>query len=163
MKNITCIILLALLAFSCKKEKNCPEGYTGDDCTEEIQPKYFVIKSMSVTAWPLTDINGVAWDFGSNVDLYAKIIRLSSGAVLYTSPVYENAQTGFTQGWPTNIEFAFDDIIYVEIWDDDGGFSEDEYVGFVFAPSWTPGAGFPSIQTVSQDGLTILYDVDYKF
>lgn len=164
MKNISCLLLMSLLLFSCKKENmSCPEGFTGDDCTEEIQPKSFVLKSLAITGWPQTDANGVAWDFGSNVDLYAKIIKAVNGSVIYTSPIHEDAQLGFTTGWQTSIEYLYDEILYIEVWDDDGDFSADDYVGFCLMPYWMVGEGFPRIQTITEDGITIIYEVEYKF
>lgn len=164
MKNTALLIVLLLAAFSCKKEvPDCPEGYTGDNCEEEIQPKSFVITKIYLTAWPLTDDFGTSWDFGSNPDLYVTLSKDLSAPPNYTSPVFQEAELGFTQSWNTSFEFLYNEAVFVQVWDDDGGFTEDDFVGVVFQPYWMYGEGFPILQTHTSGNITINYWVEYRF
>ncbi|MDO5971038.1 hypothetical protein Q4Q35_14620 [Flavivirga aquimarina] len=44
-------------------ECDCPEGYTGTDCSEQVTPRSITITKVIVKAFPIQRTNGDNWDF----------------------------------------------------------------------------------------------------
>ena len=73
---------------------DCPDGYTGSDCSSQLIPKSIRILRLNVKKFPNTKENGNLWDevaIGSatNPDLQLDI-RNSSDEIIYSSEVLDN-------------------------------------------------------------------------
>jgi len=163
MKTLPYLIALALLAFSCKKEKNCPEGDQGENCDQEIEPGIVGVSEINLVSWPLKKPNGQNWDAGSgaeaNPDIYMVIGQATTqDAFSPTKPNY----SGGSIVWTTDFRMRPDDGVYLLfVYDDDG--LESELIGVVNMPLWIDGEGFPSSQFYEYDGTAANFSVYYKF
>lgn len=63
---------------------DCPEGFGGSDCGEEIKPLSITVKKVTVKNFPPTDPNGGGWDADTGPDIYVKIERKNDDGT-YTS------------------------------------------------------------------------------
>jgi len=149
MKHLVFLLLLCLSVFSCKKEDNgpgnCPNGFTGQNCDEQVTPTNILIKSITVTNFPPTD-NGAGWDLTSGPDVYITISQ--NGNVLYdnSSNFVQNASAGVT----LNSQFVLPDVtgLYsISVFDHDD--FDDDYMGGIIAQVYTSTNGFPSIVQLS--------------
>lgn len=163
MKQISYLILLCLLAFSCKKEKqDCPLGYTGDDCKEEVKPKAVHISNVFLNSYSATN-HGNAWDtFSQYADPYFTIEDVN-GNVLYISNYIEEAFPGTTQIW--SLDFLCDvNSAYFILFHDYDSANEDENIAvFLFQP-YTNGQGFPVEISLADPfcSATLLISYDYN-
>lgn len=124
MKNLF-FILLSLIAFSgCKKEKVCPDHFTGTNCTDQITPSKITITRISVLGFePLN--SGQYWD--SNSGLADVMISLYGNNQLlwestYTMDCNPNSEYNYYPSPnPVSIfESAFNNPMKVTLTDYDG-------------------------------------------
>jgi|TARA_R110000744_G_scaffold367373_6_gene476825 hypothetical protein len=185
MKKLLIITILSMILFSCKKEDMdsqssgggtsqncdnvvclndgycilgdciCPDGWSGDNCGQEVTPSSMRWYTLKVLSHPATD-NGAGWDLTSTADIYIEVSL--NGSVIYSSPTYyPNALPGNTYTFtPDNyIYIANPTATYiVRLYDlDDIGL--DDYIGgYSFTP-YVTGTSFPSTRIIgSGNALT---------
>lgn len=74
-------------------ECECPQGFKGIDCSEQIEPKSITITKATVKAFPIQQSNGDNWDFdlitpnNELPDVYITI-QNSTLVVVYDSPTF---------------------------------------------------------------------------
>ena len=85
MKTLFPLLLALVLITGCKKEKVCPQGFTGSACTDQIAPTKITITKISVLGFePLN--NGQYWD--SNSGLADVMISLLGNNILLWESTY---------------------------------------------------------------------------
>jgi EGF domain-containing protein len=174
MKNILAIILLGLipLIYSCKKTDpdpckdiiclnggncvngacDCPTGYGGPDCSNQITPSKINLTSVRVTKFPATD-NGAGWDIASGPDIFINIYKGTT--LLYTHAVYfENADPSKDYDFVLNPLFQIDDPLArytIELLDYDD-FSADDFMGGIEFTPYSNTNGFPTSMKIDAGG-----------
>lgn len=155
-------------------ECECPQGYTGTDCSMQITPSKVIIYKAIVKVFPNTD-NGSNWDIAlpnpedGLPDVYITF-QNSDLDIIYNSPVYyANALSGngtfFEFEMTPNIELTnFDDPYLVNIWDYDSADSDDFMTSWGFF-AYTSNNNFPNVITVVSQSNEILVDLEvgYQF
>lgn len=169
----TAFFALLLLA-ACGKEPSCPEGYTGDNCDQEIKPKGVTLLSLHLTRTSAQTPDSTDWD--ENVlpqfkypDVF--LVVRSDSEVLWTSSYYfDDVQPGddkvFNIPLP-GIDLDPDQTYYVDAFDRDGAGTaqENDFMGGVSGKFYQPGAGFPTTLTLDCSNCEIAYEatVAYRF
>lgn len=138
----------------------CPEGYTGEDCSEEVEPTSIKIDKISIYRFPETD-NGSSWDLTSGADIYIKVNR--EGNELYKSSYWENAEQSFVyNAFPTDLSFTamYDEYIFY-VYDDDGSLAPD-FMGGVSIFPYKIWGGFP--ETLNLDaGGNVAFHIELSY
>jgi len=149
---------------------DCPEGYTGANCSVEVEPATITITKVIVKVFPNTN-NGSGWDVGipnpsdALPDIYITF-QDSNLNVIYNSPVYyENAISGggiFFEFTP-NLQISnFANPYLVNIWDYDASSDDDFMTSYGFFV-YTVNQGFPEIITVVNQSAEILVDLELSY
>lgn len=163
MKQLLIISIVLITFFSCKKEgdKDCPTGFTGSNCSQQVTPTNILIKSISVTSFPATDANGAGWDLTNGPDIYITISQ--NGNVLY-----ENS-ANFSQNGAPNVTFNtnfvlpdVDGIYSVSVYDYDD-FDSDDFMGGIISPIYTSLNGFPSNVVLSCSGCAVSLSLSVNY
>jgi len=73
---------------------DCPEGYSGTDCSTQITPSSITILRVNVKKFPMTDENGDVWDqvavgSSTNPDLQLDILN-ANNEFIYSSEALDN-------------------------------------------------------------------------
>lgn len=125
-------------------ECNCPEGYTGSDCSQQDTPDKIRISRIDITRFPATD-NGAGWDLTSGPDIYPE---LSIGSVtLYSaSNFYQNADP--SDNYTFDLSPAVDmedpnDQYTIRLFDYDD-FDPDDLMGGINFTPYSSDNEFPS-------------------
>lgn len=86
------LILLSVICLfvsgSCSKidPNNCPKGYYGIDCVDQIDPKQITITKITVTNFPIKTGNGEAFDLdGSTPDILPELELYGGNKIIWTS------------------------------------------------------------------------------
>lgn len=150
--RVMSILVLACLSIqSCKKEEtgsNCPEGYRGADCTEQITPT-ILIKSVTVSGIPDTHF-GPAWDWdepssGLAPDIYIVIIR--NGVTVFSSIDQVKTDATGNVTIPVNVSVTDLSSEYLFLCYDADDFS-DTQIGSKQRVIYTTTNGFPAQVTL---------------
>lgn len=178
MKLASYLLLLALLAFSCKKETtqadlcegvvcnnggtcvngdcSCPPGYTGPACEQEKTPVKIRVSSITLSSFPATD-NGAGWDLTSGPDVY---IEITQGTTLvYQSGYVQNLAT--VQTYNDIVEFSNPQATYsIKVYDYDDGLTADDYMGGINFTPYKPGQNFPTTIFLSCSGCVVSFSLN---
>lgn len=144
---------------------NCPEGYSGSDCSIEEAPAAVLIKSIEVIRFPATDNTGAGWDLTSGADLTFSVYT-ASGSTVYEHGYHYEDVTNSTVTW-SDLNISLQDpknIRYVISLYDYDALDLDDFMGGIEANFYQPGAGFPTKITLDANG-PVAYEVslDYVF
>lgn len=185
----TIFLALCLIIFSCSSnsddcepitclnggvftdcECDCPVGYTGTDCSEQITPTNVTITKAIVKVFPNTD-DGSNWDLAipNAESIFPDMYITFENAVstnLYTSDIfYEDA---FSNG-STLFEFVPNLVLtnfslhyFVSIWDYDS-VDEDDFMTTYKFEAYLDGNGFPDTLTVVSQEHNILVDLELTY
>lgn len=170
---VAALAALVLLA-ACSKENSCPEGYTGDNCDQEIKPKGITLLSLHLIRTSAQTPDSMDWD--ENVlpqfkypDVFL-VVRSDTGIVWVSSyrfdDVTPNDDKVFNIPLP-GLDLDPDQVYYVDAFDYDGAGTaqENDFMGGVSGKFYQPGAGFPTTQALDCSNCDIAYEatVAYRF
>lgn len=153
-------------------ECECPDGYTGNNCSTQVTPNKVIINKAIVKVFPNTN-NGDFWDLAipdvedALPDVYITF-QDSNLNIIYDSPTfYENAISGegtfFEFTLTPSLELTtFDNPYLVNIWDYDSG-SEDDFMTSYGFFAYTANNNFPDIITVVNQSDEILVDLEVTY
>ena len=141
----------------------CPEQWTGEDCSEEKTPTRVEIKNLSIIKYPQYKLAGGKWDTFDNPDLYIKIywITKNKDYLVFQSEPIENVV-----GNPNfELNFSFDiinDTSYeLRVYDEDYQVGiQDDYIGFVEFKPYVKGKSFPVSISSEKVNQYIDYTID---
>lgn len=152
----------------CKKEKECPTGYEGENCDVEIKPKSILVLSVKLTKFPAQTPDGMNWDENVNPefvnpDIFLGILADSS--VVWTSATYQDVAPGSTRSYTVplpGLELDPDQTYTVVALDLDGAGTalENDYIGGVIGKFYQPGAGFPGVQKLECSNCEVNFEVE---
>jgi hypothetical protein len=162
MKKIL-MVLAAVIALSCSKDKDpcegvtcsnggtclsgkcdCTEGYEGERCTKQKTPTKIKITKITVTKFPATTDNGNSWDLSDGPDV---LWVLSKGNVLidYSDKEFENQTVvPFTFNLTTPVEITDVTATYTLLLVDDDDPLDPDQLGGVNFTLYDSNNKFPS-------------------
>ena len=153
MKKVIYALLAIALWSGCRKEGDCRDGFTGDDCEIELTPQKVNIVSLASV------VTSTDWDIfnGTLPDIFF-VVESSTGAVILTSVTCDNSNDC---SWSGLLPFDPNQTCVVKVFDEDGlGFRE--LMGEFSIDLYTNGDGFPSIETWSTlNGVTLRVGFTY--
>lgn len=165
MKNLTLLLLFVLAVMGCTKENDCPAGYMGSDCTQQITPTSMRVTNIRILNFPATDSNGAGWDLTSGADLFVKFSL--DNTILYThDEFYQNAISGVSYDFKPTINLNIDrptNRYVLGLFDYDDGLTEDDVIGAVSFTPYQDGNGFPPVIDIDFNGIHFQLDVVYTF
>ncbi len=149
------IMSVALLGCSGSDDStNCPQGFTGGDCSQKITPTAMYINKIVIKNYPSSN-GGNDWDngedtSGDNPDMF---FVLQSGDQTIYSNEYKTDCTG-VQTYVLTSPIGADDVastISISVWDFDGGDPQTNSVfmsGAAFMLYDAAAFDFPTIRSV---------------
>lgn len=153
-------------------ECDCPEGYVGNNCSNQVTPSKVIINKAIVKVFPNTD-NGEFWDAAipntedALPDVYITF-QDSNLNIIYDSPTfYENVISGegtfFEFTLTPSLELtSFDNPFLINIWDYDTTSDDDFMTSFGFF-AYTSNNNFPDVITVVSQSDEILVDLEVTY
>lgn len=147
---------------------NCPQGYTGTDCSTLIAPTRIKINKVVVTSFPPANSLGSSWDtFYGNPDIYLELYNGSTPIFLSGGNFYTNANYG------TEYEFVFstpatitnvNSLHQISLYDDDAPLTPDFMASQLFTP-YINSLGFQPIITItnSSEFFQVKFYVTYEW
>ena len=153
-------------------ECECPPGYTGNDCSNQVKPSKVVITKATVKVFPNTN-NGDFWDTAfpdvedALPDVYITFQDSNLNTIYGSTTFYENVisseGTFFEFTLTPSIELTtFDNPFLVNIWDYDTSSEDDFMTSFGFF-AYTLNNNFPNIITVVSQSDEILIDLEVTY
>jgi hypothetical protein len=158
---------------------NCPQGYTGSDCSTQITPTKITITKIRVKYFPNSTTTGNYWDVSlgtvvnANPDIYLTL-QNSSLSEIYRSPTYyRNALSDgityfdFVPAIPISITSVSSAYI-LNLWDYDSADSNindfvDDDMGFVAFKLYNTTGGFPSTITVLDSSKSLGFELSITY
>ena len=139
---------------------DCLEGYTGNECGEQVTPTSIRITQVTLNDFPAQN-DGDDWDGflcgGGNPDI---LISLDDGnGEFFFSTNYDDVVPGttltFTQGFPTTTNNP-ENMHIIRLYDDDtGGCSPDDFMGGLQFSIYESDNGFPETIDVVNTSVQI--------
>ncbi len=174
MKNILHLFVLALMAFSCKKDSDpcdgvqcangkCVDGsclceglWIGEKCDIQSTPILITVRGIAVTNMPPTD-NGAGWDLTSGADIYVVILQ-DGNELLNTSDDWRQNAVGVTSWQRTFTSFSANSPITIQLWDFDD-FDADDFMGSLVGDLYYDTNGYPEIVTASNSASQLSFQL----
>jgi hypothetical protein len=165
--NVTkdaCEYITCLNGGSCANgECNCPEGYTGSDCSQQVTPTKIRIKQVDVTSFPATNDKGSGWDLTSAADIYIKIYK--DDTELYNSSTYiKDAISSYKYEFELspNVDLLNPNDQYTIILYDYDSTSGDDYMGGIIFKPYSNTNSFPTTMNLDAGGgITMTLHLSY--
>ena len=159
---------------------NCPQGYTGSDCSTQITPTKITISKIRVKYFPNKNA-GSYWDvllplYDANIALPDIYITLQNSSLveIYKSPIYKKnvvsdgiAYYDFVPSVPINITSVNSGLV-LNLWDYDGADSNinvgfDDDMGYVVFNLYKSTGGFPSTLTVLDASQSLGFELTLSY
>jgi len=155
MKKLFYAFIVVAFGVGCGKDgKDCPAGFSGEDCNNEIRPERVDLVSISAT------VTSTGWDellIVSPPDIFF-VVESSGGSVLLTSSVCLDSNTC---SWNGTLSFNPSEVCVVRIYDDDG-LGIRELIGSFSLILYQNGDGFPTMLTSTLSGVTATVGLSYE-
>ena len=158
---------------------DCPQGYSGTNCSTQMLPTTIKIIKIKVKYFPNTD-NGNFWDISlptavnASPDIYVTLLN-SNNVELFNSPTYfENVLSNGTNTWdftpttPISISFIYFNSLKIRLYDWDGAFSNfNDGVSDLMASSifniYSSTGGFPTTLNLLDSTTPIGYELTLQY
>ena len=158
---------------------DCPEGYTGTNCSTQMLPTTIKITNIKVKYFPNLD-NGNYWDVSVPVaanaspDIYVTLEN-SNNLELFNSPTYfENVLSDGTSTWnftpstPISVSFIYFNSLKIKLYDFDGAVSNfNDGIDDIMASSsfniYSATGGFPAKVTLLDSSTPIGYELTLQY
>lgn len=170
-------LLVTILAASCGKDNECPtcqnggvcvegscecpDGWSGADCSSVVTPDAVILDRVTVTGFPLFDPLGAPWDFGSAPDVYIVVLDVLGNVIMQSEPVTINTDGPLSVFGPQTIPLPEGDV-KVLVYDDDTPFVDELMCEATFK-GWVPSRGPVSTLTGTVDGVTYTSYLRYDY
>ncbi|NUO01748.1 MAG: hypothetical protein HUU01_14170 [Saprospiraceae bacterium] len=153
MKRLCFAFIVIALGVGCGKDgKDCPAGFSGEDCNIELTPSRVDLVSLSA------NVTSTGWDIlpSSPPDVFF-VVEGSGGAALLTTSVCLDSNTC---SWTGTLSFGASETCVIRVFDDDGlGFREQ--IGSFSLDVYENGGGFPTSLTGTLSGVTVTVGLSY--
>ena len=143
---------------------NCPDGYGGSDCSQQVEPESVDLLTIRLITWPLLAPSGGGWDSNSGPDIFIRILD-DNGNEIYESGYYDNVQNGSTPIWDVDlrVEDASSNPLTVQVYDYDGILGNHFMIGATFRLyRYDQNIDFPNTLTLSIPNLSIELALGYN-
>lgn len=148
---------------------DCPQGYSGTNCSTVVQPSKVIITKVVVKSFPNTNSQSFLWDVTNDADIY---IKINSGAtVIYNHPSFFSNALG---GSNLNYQFSLNPNLQItnvnsplifSLWDYDIGDipsnADDNMASAAFLPF--NGTSFPSVVTVTDPTSPTTFELTLEY
>ncbi|WP_396170526.1 hypothetical protein [Flavobacterium sp.] len=148
---------------------DCPQGYSGTNCSTVVQPSKVIITKVVVKSFPNTNSQGFLWDGTNDADIY---IKINSGTtVIYNHPSFFSNALG---GSNLNYQFSLNPNLQItnvnsplifSLWDYDTGDipsnADDNMASAAFLPF--NGTSFPSVVTVTDPTSPTTFELTLSY
>ncbi len=202
MKKLIALLIILVMNLNCSSDSNdpvactpitclnggtsnadcdcdCPQGYSGTDCSTQMSPITIKITKIKVKYFPLTD-NGDFWDISipttanASPDIYVTL-QNSNNVELFNSPTYfGNVLSNGTETWdftpstPISISFVYFNSLNIRLYDYDGAVSNvNDNVDDLMASStfdiYSSTDGFPTTLTLLNPTTPIGYELTLQY
>jgi hypothetical protein len=144
-------------------ECNCPEDYTGPDCSTQVTPLRINVKKVVVEKFPATAANGAGWDLFDGPDMYLAIYK-GTELLYYHDFFFEDAVADRQYTFELS-SFSFDfpkDKYTIAIFDYDD-FDADDFMGGLEFTPYSSNNGFPETLNVQGGSVAFSVAVTYQF
>lgn len=143
-------------------ECDCTEGYTGPACGDEERPSSITVTAITITDFPQTQDDGGSWDLSTGPDILP-IISKDNSNVWQSSKYYENASSGTTYSFKTDIQLTEPNQQYsFNVYDHDKIGSK--FMGGISIIPYNKGGGFPDVINLDAGGeVTFELEVSYSW
>ncbi len=142
---------------------DCPEGYTGPDCSNQQTPSTIRVTNIKVTRFPATDSNGGGWDLLSGADIFVTI-HYNNNEV-YEHPTFiQNADPGVDHNFSPSINLNLTNptsAYVISLYDFDD-FDPDDFIGGIEFTPYSNNNGFPTILTLDANG-TVAFELTMTY
>lgn len=190
-KNLSVIIVVVMLFVGCSSDSettpcvpisclnggtstadcgcDCPQGFTGSNCSTIITPTKVIINQVIVKSFNNYDSSGLLWDLTNEADIYVKINRGTS--VIYDSPTFfsnavDSSNTNYTFTLSPVLEISqVNTPLVISLWDYDLGdtpSNDDDNMG---SAAFFPfnGTSFPSVITVTDPSTPTTFEIHLSY
>ena len=158
---------------------NCPQGYTGSDCSTQITPTKITITKIRVKYLPNTTATGGYWDItglnptNASPDILVTMDNSSFTEIYRSTTYYKNVISDgvtyydFVPSTPISIT-SVNSVLILNLWDYDGADSNindgiDDNMGFVVHYVYSSTGGFPSTITVSDTTIPLSFELTLSY
>ncbi len=147
---------------------DCPQGFSGSNCSTQVSPTQVKITKIRVTKFPDTN-NGKWWDIlpNSDADIYITI-QNSSSATIFKSPTYFPDATSngvnyydFIPTTPIIITSVLSGYL-MNVYDLDT-IGSDELVDFCVFNPYSSNGGFPITKTFTNPSSTFSIELTFNY
>ena len=154
MKNILLIVLISFSISACKKDKTCPDHFSGSNCDVQETPTNIFLKSVTVTDYSETDA-GAGWDISSGPDIYLSIVH--DGVEIYNNSASFIQNSVGSKTFTVNLALpSVSDFYTIRLLDYDD-FDADDFMGGIQNVFYFSSDGFPSNVTFECPGCPVAF------
>lgn len=202
MKKLIALLIILVMNLNCSSDSNdpaecipitclnggtsnvncgcdCPQGYSGTNCSTQMVPTSIKITKIKVKYFPNTD-NGNFWDISfptaSNAypDIYVTL-QNSNNVELFNSPTYfENVLSDGTNTWdfipstPVSIPLIYFNSLKIKLFDYDGAASNvndgvDDLMTSSIFNIYNSTGGFPTTLNLLDSTTPIGYELTLQY
>lgn len=158
---------------------DCPQGFSGANCSTQLMPTTIRISKIRVKYFPNTD-NGSTWDVSfptaanASPDIYVTLEN-SNNVMLFNSPTYfSNVLSNGTNTWdftpttPISIPFIYFNSLRIKLYDFDGAVSNvndgiDDLMASSIFNIYNSTGGFPTTLNLLNTATPIGYELTLQY
>ncbi len=141
---------------------DCPDQFTGKDCSQQSTPDFIRLNSIQVTRFPATNA-GVSWDPTDGPDIF---FRLHSDEHPLAQPLvlFENADASTDYYFFINIiDFHHVKSVHrIQLFDYDGIGANHDLLGEISFTPYHDTNGFPQMVVIDEGG-PIAFTLTYEY
>ena len=158
---------------------NCPQGYTGSDCSTQITPTKITITKIRVKYLPNTTTTGGYWDItglnptNASPDILVTMDNSSFTEIYRSTTYYKNVISDgatyydFVPSTPISIT-SVNSVFILNLWDYDGADSNfnggiDDNMGFIVFNIYNSVGGFPSTISVLDTSKSLGFELSLTY
>lgn len=158
---------------------DCPQGYTGSDCSTQVTPTKITITKIRVKYLPNTTTTEGYWDIiglnptNASPDIFVTMVNSSFTEIYRSTTYYKNVISDgvtyydFVPSTPISIT-SVNSVFILKLWDYDGADSNfnddiDDNMGFVVHYVYSSTGGFPSTITVSDTTIPLSFELTLSY
>lgn len=147
---------------------DCPQGYTGSDCSTQVTPLLVKITNIRVTKFPDTTPNGNWWDTSpsnSDADIFLTLENINYSTIWTSNNFTDSTGIGtFAYNFvPTTpiIITNFTSGYYMNIWDKDT--LSSEIIAVTLFNPYSSIGGFPTTKTFTNSTSTFSFELTLSY
>ncbi len=143
---------------------NCPEGFTGADCSDRQTPKALIVNSLRLPSFPELAPDQKPWDFSGGPDL--KLVWYVEDELLVElEATHPDAVNGSSNTFilPENFRLEQPEALHTIFVYDKDGKGKHQLMGLLAFQPYAPDNGFPHHLVVEKDPqLQLEMELSYR-